>query len=390
MMRKLRVGIIGTGMALEKLHYPAYQELGDKYEIVALCDEDINKAYMWAHKLGISPENVYSDFHQMLYRPDIDLVDIMVPISQNYIVTEAAAAAGKPVICEKPLAPTPQQARRHAKLPRRFGVPIMIAENYRYNEEINIIRDMIHTGYVGQPVYFIQNRVVFFPGDMYHDKFPAKEWRQRADFPGGALLDTAVHDIAALRHIFGAIERLQAFGVPQDDPFSPYAVVTTNMLFKNGITGNFSFYCAGREMQRPLIGLRIFCTGGEIYLEERDCGTVNVAHNDGRSEQIGYRPQRGFYNELLNFYNAAMGKETIAVTPEMEYGDAKTIFDILNSARTGQVVEVDRTEHYTPDHEPTRIYHLPHGHADHIHHHHGPHPQWGGNHPGSHGRHPSH
>lgn len=364
-MRKLRVGIIGTGMAFERLHYPAYKELDDKYEITALCNRDINKANMWAQKLGIPPQNVYSDFRAMINHPDIDVVDIMVPIDQNFIVAEAVVAAGKPAICEKPLAPNMEQAKAHVELPRKYGVPIMIAENYRYSEEINIIRDLIRTGHVGRPVYFIQNRVVFFPGDMYQDKFPAKEWRQYPNFMGGAILDTGVHDIAALRHIFGGIDRLHAFGVPQNDHFSPYAVINANILFHNGVTGNFSFYCSGKEMQRPLIGLRIFCTNGEIFLEERDCGTINVTHNDGRSEQIPYRPQRGFYNELLNFYNAAMGKEAIAVTPEMEYGDAKTVFDILHSIRTGQVMEVDRTGHFTPHYE--------HQYHHQGHHHHGGH-----------------
>ena len=48
----------------------------------------------------------------------------------------------------------------------------------------------------------------------------------------------------------------------------------------------------------------------------------NVTHNDAH-ELIRYRPQRGYYNELLNYYNAAIGKEPISVTPEMEFGDAK-------------------------------------------------------------------
>lgn len=56
------MGIIGTGMALEKLHYPAYQELADKYEIAALCDVDKNKADSWAKRLGIDSKNVHTDF----------------------------------------------------------------------------------------------------------------------------------------------------------------------------------------------------------------------------------------------------------------------------------------------------------------------------------------
>lgn len=347
-MKRLRVGIIGTGMAFERLHYPAYAELKEQYEIAALADRDLAKAREWAAKLNIPEESVFSDYREMLKRQDLDLFDIMVPISENYVVTEEVARAGKPLICEKPLAPNPEQARAHRDLPRKYGIPVMIAENYRYNEEIDLIRDMIRTEKVGKPIYFIQNRVINFPKDMRGNEFAAKEWRQHPDFPGGIILDTGVHDMAALRHFFGAVDEVYAIGVPQDDEFAPYAVLNANIRFKQGVTGQFSFFCTGPEMQRPLVGLRIFCTEGMIYLEERDCGIINVAFNDGRSEQVSYRPQRGYYNELLNFYNAAIGKEPISVTPEMEYGDAKMMFDIVRSANEKRVVRVDDESEYIP------------------------------------------
>lgn len=157
------------------------------------------------------------------------------------------------------------------------------------------------------------------------------------------------------------MDRLQAFGRRQEQEFAPYSVVNVNILFKSGVTGTFSFFSAGKEMQRPLIGLRIFGTNGMIYLEERDCGFINVMHNDGSHELIPYRPQRGYYNELLNFYNAAIGKEPISVTPELEFGDTKMIFDILKSIEEETIVEVDREDDYIP------IYQADKGMDKHLH-----------------------
>ena len=350
-MRKLRVGIIGTGMAFERLHYPAFMELQDRYEIKALCDADSGKAAEWARRLNIPEQEVFNDYNEMIKKADVDMFDIMVPIGQNFVVTEEAARAGKPIICEKPLAPNMEQARACAELPKKYGVPIMIAENYRYNEEVDLIRDMVRTEKAGRPVYFLQNRVMNFPQDMLKNKFAAKEWRQHPEFPGGIILDTAVHDIAALRHFFGAVDEVHAYGVPQDDQWAPYAVINSNIKFRSGVTGQFTFYCAGREMQRPLTGLRIFCSNGMIFLEERDCGTINVAYDDGRMEQVPYRPQRGYYNELLNFYNAAVGKEPISVPPEMEYGDTKMVLDIIRSIQEGRAIKVDDVPEYLPSYE---------------------------------------
>ncbi|MDA8233906.1 MAG: Gfo/Idh/MocA family oxidoreductase [Clostridia bacterium] len=360
-MKKLRVGIIGCGMALEKLHYPAYVELADKYQIAALCDADRQKAENWAAKLGLAGENIYTDYKQMIQQQDLDCFDIMVPIELNFEVLEAVAKAGKPVIAEKPLAPTPEQAEACKELPKKYKIPIMIAENYRYNEEIDMIRDMLRTEKVGKPLYFMWNRVMFFPGDMIKNSFSAKEWRQHPEFPGGIILDTGVHDMAALHHIFGPVDKVQAFGVPQDDDFAPYSVVNANFRFQNGVIGQYAFFGSGKEMQRPLVGLRIFCSEGMIFLEERDCGTINVAHNEGWSEQIPYRPQRGYYNELLNFYKATIGQESIAVTPEMEFGDTMLIFDILKSIREEEIVSVNRDKFFIPSHQiPQGVHQYPH------------------------------
>lgn len=360
-MKKLRVGIIGAGMAFEQLHYPAYQELADKFEIAAVCDLDPAKADCWVKKLNLARQNGYSEYRSMVKRDDLDVIDIMVPIELNYKVTKdvASLAAGtrKWITCEKPLASTQAEAKAAMELPDKYKVAIMITENYRYNEETNIIRDYVREKRIGDVLYFMQNRVMNFPGDIAENKFPATKWRQHPEFPGGAILDTGVHDIAALRHIFGAIEKVQGFGRPQEYDFAPYSVICVNMLFKSGLTGQFSFYCSGKEMQRPLVGLRIFGTKGMIFLEERDCGTVNVAYNDGMFEQIPYRPQRGYYNELLNLYQAVAGNEPISVTPELEYGDTHTIFQMLKSIRDEETLPVDREVDYIPAYDAARRAH---------------------------------
>ncbi|NLX90057.1 MAG: Gfo/Idh/MocA family oxidoreductase [Firmicutes bacterium] len=349
MAQQLNVGIIGVGMAFEKLHYPALKELSDRFKIVALCDTNLEKAYYWGKILGLGEENIYEDFHDMIGRKDIDLFDIMVPIPLNYIVTEEVArgisGTGKGIICEKPSASNLKDAEAHKKLPEKYNVSIMIAENYRYNDETNMIRDMVREKKIGDIYYFIYNRILNFPDEMTQDKFPAREWRQYPEYPGGAILDSGIHDLAALRHIFGAIDRLQAFGKPQEAPYSPYSVVTVNLLFKNGIPGLFSFFCAGKEAQAPFIGLRIFGTEGMIYLENRDCGVINIAYNNGTSEQVPYTPQRGYYNELLNFYNSKFHGEPLFVTPEMGYGDTKTVLDLLKSISEEAIIPVDEEPH---------------------------------------------
>ncbi|NLL05183.1 MAG: Gfo/Idh/MocA family oxidoreductase [Clostridiaceae bacterium] len=340
-MRKIRLGIIGTGMALERLHYPALQELSDKFQIVALCNRTLKDAAEFAVKINLDLSNVYDDYNKMLLRNDLDAVDILVPIELNYSISEAVAKAGIDFICEKPMASNMADANKFLSLSEKYNVKIMIAENYRYNEENNKLRDIINSGKIGEPVYFIRNNIACFPCEMFKDTYAAKEWRQHPKYFGGAFLDAALHDLAGLRHIFGAVECVQAFGKPQKEDFNPYVSINTNILFKNGVIGQYTYYPSGIETQKPPVGLRIFGTKGEIYLEDKTCGIINVSYHDGKSEQIGYIPERGYYNELLNFYNALNGTEEISVTPDIEYGDVKMVFDILESISKRETAYVD-------------------------------------------------
>ncbi len=342
-MKKIRLAVIGTGLAWERLHYPAISKMIDKYEIVALANRTKSDAEKFAQKINLDIKNVYQDYNEMLKRTDIDAVDILVPIELNYQVSEDVAKAGKDFICEKPLAQNMGEAKRYLELTKKYNVKVMIAENYRYNEENNKIRDIVNQGKIGDVIYFIRNNITCFPCEMDKDTYAGTEWRQHPEYPGGAFLDAALHDLAALRHIFGAVECVQAFGKPQKEDFNPYKSVNTHILFKNGVTGYFTYFPSGKEPQRPLVGFRIFGTKGEIYLEEKSCGVINVAYNDGNSEQIKYTPEMGYYNELLNFYNTLNGTEQISVTPEIEFGDVKMVFDILKSITTREIVFVDGT-----------------------------------------------
>ncbi len=352
-MKRLKVGIVGAGMAFERLRYPAYQELNANYEIVAICDADKTKATYWAQKLGLGAQGTYTDFQELVTREDLQVIDIMVSVESSFTVTEAVAKAvsgtPKAIICKKPIASTLAEAKRYAELTHRYKIPMMmIAENYRYNEDPNIIRDLVREGHIGGVDYFVWNRVIGFLEDRTQNTFTAKEWRQHPDFPGGVFYDTIVHDIAVIRHIFGAIDELMAYSLRKDIALDQLAVINVIFRFISGFTGSYSFCAGGKEVQRPLIGLRILGRNGEIYQEERDSGVINIAYNNGSVKQLPYRPQRGYYNQMLNFYNAYLGKEPVAVTPEIEYGDARTIFAILESIEGETPVKVDQEADFFP------------------------------------------
>lgn len=342
-MTKLRLAVIGTGLAWERLHLPALKELKDCYEIVALSNTSEDKLVKAADEIGLSHDHIYTNYHDMLKGEQIDVVNIAVPIELNYVISEDVAKAGFNIICEKPLAPNMDQAEAYLKLQTKYNVKIMIAENFRYNEEFNIIKKLVADKKIGDVLYFVKNNVSNFEDSMRGDTFAAKEWRQHPEFKGGAILDAGVHDVSALEYIFGDVEAVSAFGKPQNEEYAPYSVITSIILFKNGVVGNYTYSVKGKELQAPPVGFRIFGTEGTIYLEDRMCGAINVMHKqDNKHEVINYTPDRGYYNEFKNFYEALTGGKEVQVTPDVEQQDAKVIFTILKSANKKKAITVDK------------------------------------------------
>ena len=321
-MQKIRLGVIGTGMAWDRLHLPALQQLQDKYEIVAVCDTDIEKAQNAATQIGLAEDCVYSDHRVMLRREDIDAVDVLVPISENFDVAQDVIRTGKGLIAEKPLAATLEGARDLIALKNRHGTKMMVAENFRYEEFSTVIKEAL--GQIGKVTYFIFNTGADFEKDMTGDTFAAKEWRQHPAFPGGIFLDGGVHDIALMRYLFGDAQDVRAFAARQDKDYCPWRNINTIIQFANGVIGSYNYWSSNGELAKPPVGLRIFGSLGEIVLESKECGTVQIYFKDGRSEQKAFAPEKGYYHELLSFYDG-----DIVSTPEKELGDMELIDQIL-------------------------------------------------------------
>lgn len=325
---KIKLGVIGTGMAWERLHWPALKELTDRYEVAAVCNKTIEQAQDFARQINLPQDRVYQDYNEMLALPDLDVVDVLVPISENFEVSKAVLFAGKNLIAEKPLAATLEGARELIRLKDEKSVKMMAAENLRYEECSAIIKEVISGGTIGGIAYFILNTCADFEKEMLEDTFGAKEWRQHPNFDGGIFLDGGVHDAAMMRFLFGETAEIKAFGAKHSKEYCPYRNINAIIKFDSGVIGSYSYYSSGSELHKPPVGLRIFGTEGDIYLESKECGKVCIHYKNGQSEERLFRPGRGYYQELVNFHEG-----NIVSTPEKELGDMELIFTILDQLK---------------------------------------------------------
>lgn len=332
-MQRIKLGICGLGMAWERLHRPALEKLRDKFEITSVCAGDINKAKTVANELNIPEKAAYSDYSLMFANADIEAVDLMLPIQENFEAAKEVFKNKKHLIAEKPFAATVEGAKQLIKIAKTVGVKVLVAENIRYDEENVLIKNLIEEKKIGNAVYFIDNHVTEFQADMLSDTFANTEWRKHPKFEGGVFLDSAIHYVARMRFLFGDALNIFASGRPSEVDFSPYSCITAMFTFKDHIAGFLAHFIIAKETQAPLVGLRIFGTNGEIYLEEKDCGFVNVSYKNGLREVIPYNPGEGYYHELNNFYEAVRENKEIVSTPEKELGDIQLIFNILDSIK---------------------------------------------------------
>src|SRR6478735_1510256 len=144
-----------------------------------------------------------TDWRRVLERPDVDVVDICLPGHLHAEVAEAALAAGKHVLVEKPLANTVAEAEKMlvvAQAARERGVVSMVGFNYRRVPALVLARDLVASGRLGD----VRQVKVAYLQDWLADAAAPMTWRMRKETAGsGALGDLASHAVDQVRFLLG-------------------------------------------------------------------------------------------------------------------------------------------------------------------------------------------
>ncbi len=244
MTSKLKVGIIGLG-GIARTHVPGWQA-SDHAEIVA--GADINAAVFpeWRETHGV--DNLTTDPTVLINDPEIDIIDICTPNMYHRDQAVAALGAGKHVICEKPLAPTPDDIREMIAARDRSGKLLMTAQHFRFRGISQAVKKEIDTGALGD-VYHARSWQLRRNGIPIRPGFILKEHSG-----GGPTIDIGVHILdltlwlmghprpvavtgvarAALAHHEGAFAVWGMVPVPQEMDVEDFAAAFVR--FDNGAT----------------------------------------------------------------------------------------------------------------------------------------------------------
>ena len=194
MANKLRVGIVGAGNIAVSAHLPAYAELTDIVEVVAIADIVPERAQAAAEKYGIP--HYFASVEELLANVDVDYIDICTWTAAHAPVCIAAAKAGKNILCEKPLAANLEQGLAMERAVREAGVQFMLAVVTRYMAEAMKCRELYDQGVFGD-VYAAKCRYVRRRGT------PSGWFTDKELAGGGPVLDIGVHAIDRTWYLMG-------------------------------------------------------------------------------------------------------------------------------------------------------------------------------------------
>jgi predicted dehydrogenase len=192
---KLRWGVLGTsGIAREQVIPAIQQSSNGKAFAVAGRDAARTKAY--ADALGIV--RAHDSYEALLGDPDVDAVYIPMPNSHHAEWSVRAAKAGKPVLCEKPLATSADDARRVVEICAERNVPLMEAFMYRFHPQNERVLELIGQGAIGE-VREVRSHLsvdIMSPPDYGNIRFDVTTG-------GGTLLDMGCYVVDIARRIVG-------------------------------------------------------------------------------------------------------------------------------------------------------------------------------------------
>jgi predicted dehydrogenase len=331
MSDRLRFGVLGCAAIATQKVIPAIQR-SERCEVVAIASRDADRAAAAAADLGIGRH--HGSYDDLLADPDVEAVYIPLPNHLHAAWTLRAAAAGKHVLCEKPLALDTAEATAMVEGCRRAGVTLMEAFMYRLHPLWTRVHGLVTEGSIGE----LQAIQAFF---SYRNLDP-ENIRNIAAYGGGALMDIGCYPINVARWMFGE-EPSNVIGAARFDPTFGTDVLSSAVLDFDGRHATFTCSTQIEDDQRVhLIG-----TAGRLLVEipfnippDRPTRIVRAAGGDppvAPGIEVITVPAADPYAVQVDAFAAAIRDGAPApIPPEDGIGNLAVIERILRSSRQGR------------------------------------------------------
>lgn len=275
LLKEVRWGIIGVGDVCEVKSAPAMNKI-EGSRLAAVMRRNGEKAADYARRHGVP--KWYDDAQALINDPEVNAIYIATPPVAHADYTKEAAAAGKPVYVEKPMARTHAECLQMVDACAAAGVPLRVAYYRRCLPNFLKVKELVENGAIGE--------VRLVNMELYQSVAPEivrgleNNWRvDPAIAGGGYFYDLAAHQFDYLDYLFGPVKKAHGLAGNQAGLYEAEDVVTASYQFENGVMGAGAWcFSVGEPATREVTTIlgskgRIrfhFFTGSKVYLESED------------------------------------------------------------------------------------------------------------------------
>lgn len=336
MAETVKWGILGNAAIARKCVIPAIQASGNG-QVLALATRTPAAAEEVVSRNRI--KHVYDRYDALLANPDIDAVYIPLPNHLHHPWTLSALAAGKHVLCEKPLARNAAEAKEMVRAAEKAGLLLMEAFMYRFHPRNRRIHQMTADGSIGKPRIVHSAFCYHMPEDILESSGNA---RLNPELGGGALLDVGCYSVSAARWLFGQEPRqVQAQAIYHASGadihlagilrFPESALATFEASFISALQQTFTAVGSQAAIELPHNAFVPFENDAVYTIRRRDQET-------GREYVV---PGADEYQLMVeHFADVVLGRQKLTYTPEDSIQNMRVLDALAEAARCGQTISL--------------------------------------------------
>jgi len=230
--RKIRFAVVGCGR-ISANHFDALAKHAERAELVAVCDVDPAALNAAEARTGVKG---FRSLTELLAGCDADVVILSTPSGLHAEQAVQAAAAGRHVMTEKPMATTWQDGHRMVDACDRAGVQLFVVKQNRRNATLQLLKRAVTARRFGR-IYMVNVNVFWSRPQSYYD---SAAWRGTWEFDGGAFMNQASHYVDLLDWLIGPVESVQAYTATLARHIEVEDTGVVNVRWRNGALGSMN------------------------------------------------------------------------------------------------------------------------------------------------------
>ena len=334
----MKVGLVGTGAIAHK-HAESYREIG--YTLVAVSNRGVEKGREFADQYGAE---FVADYRDLCRRDDIDYIDVCSFPDSRLDITREAAAAGKHVLVQKPIALTLDEASEMMRLTREAGRTLGVVSQHRFDDASIFLKKALDDGRLGKIIQ-ADGYVKWHRPQAYYDRPGKGTWAVEG---GGALINQGIHTVDLLLYFAGAVGEVYAnWQLAAAHEMESEDMVNALLSYSSGATGVIQASTAIQPGYPEKI--EIHGTEGSAVIEGDQLTAFDLVEGDGSDAPIAHNLDSGasdpgaislepIKRQFLDFGHAIReGREPNCAGGE-GYAALELVLAVYNAARHGRKV----------------------------------------------------